>query len=306
MDAQYDVIVVGGGPAGMTASIYATRAGLKVAMIEKDAPGGKLVKTFKIENYPGFKEINGADLAYQMFDHTTSLGAEYLYGDVIKIEDHQEVKRVICADKTEYTSRTVIIATGTQERLLNIPNEKELTGKGVSYCAVCDGAFFKDKVVTIIGGGNSALEESLYLTQFAAKINLVIRRDVFRGDEKVQESVIAHPKINIIRKHIPIEILETEGMVSAIVLENVDTKERQTVETKGIFPYIGAYPITASAAGLGITDEQGYIEANDCMETSVPGIFAAGDCVSKQLRQVVTACGDGAIAAQKAFHYIHG
>ncbi len=304
MDVQFDVVIVGGGPAGITAAIYATRAGLKTAMIEKDAPGGKLVKTYKIENYPGIKEVNGADLAYQMYDHATSLGTEYLYGDVVKIEDG-EAKKVICADGTEYTSKTIIIATGTQERLLNIPNEKELTGKGVSYCAVCDGSFFKDQVVTVIGGGNSALEESIYLTQFASKINLVIRRDVFRAEEAIQECVEKHPKINIIRKHIPTEIIGTDGFVSAIVLENVDTKEKQTIETKGIFPYIGAFPITSSAEGLGITNTQGYIVTNESMETTVPGIFAAGDCVDKQLRQVVTACSDGAIAAQKAFHYIH-
>ncbi|MFV0479842.1 MAG: thioredoxin-disulfide reductase [Anaerorhabdus sp.] len=306
MDVQYDVIIIGGGPAGMTAAIYATRAGLKTAMMEKDAPGGKLVKTFKIENYPGIKEINGADLAYQMYDHTTSLGAEYLYGDVTKIENLDTFKKVICADGNEYTAKVIIIATGTQERLLGVPNEKELTGKGVSYCAVCDGSFFKDKVVTVIGGGNSALEESLYLTQFASKINLVIRRDVFRAEETIQEHVENHPKINIIRQHVPVEILEEGGFVSAIVLENVETKEKQTIETKGIFPYIGAYPITSSAEGLGITNTQGYIVVNEAMETTVSGIFAAGDCTDKQLRQVVTACGDGAIAAQKAFHYIHG
>lgn len=305
MDIQYDVIVIGGGPAGLTASIYATRAGLKTAMIEKDAPGGKLVKTFKIENYPGIKEIHGADLAYQMYDHATSLGTQYLYGDVINIEDG-EVKKVHCADGTSYTSKAIIIATGTQERLMNIPQEKELTGKGVSYCAVCDGSFFKDQVVTVIGGGNSALEESLYLTQFASKVNVVIRRDVFRAEESIQAHVEAHPKINIIRKHIPVEIISSEGVVSGIVLEEVDTKERQTIMTKGIFPYIGAYPITSSSEGLGITNTEGYILANEEMETSVPGIFAAGDCVSKQLRQVVTACADGAIAAQKAFHYIYG
>ena len=160
MDLQYDVIIIGAGPAGMTAAVYASRAGLKTAMLEKAAPGGKMIKTFEIQNWPGIKEINGADLAYQMFEHSTHFGAEYLYGDVEKIIDGP-IKQVVCADGQIYTAPAVIIATGTRERLLGIPNEKELTGKGVSYCAVCDGSFFRDQPVTVIGGGNSALEESL-------------------------------------------------------------------------------------------------------------------------------------------------
>lgn len=305
MDVQYDVIIIGGGPAGMTAAIYASRAGLKVAMLEREAPGGKLIKTFEIQNYPSIKEMNGADLAYQMFEHSTHFGAEYLYGDVVKIEDG-EVKKVISSDGNTYTAHTILIATGTKERLLNIPNEKELTGKGVSYCAVCDGAFFKNQVVTVIGGGNSALEESLYLSQFASQVNIVIRRDVFRAEPIIQAKIEQEPKINIIKKHIPVEIIEKDGKVGAIVLEDVDTKERMTVETKAVFPYIGADPNTEFAAGLGITNEQGYILVDDHMETKVKGIYAAGDCIDKVLRQVITACGDGAIAAQSAFHYIKG
>lgn len=305
MDVQFDVIIIGGGPAGMTAAIYASRAGLKTAMLENNAPGGKLIKTFEIQNYPSIIEMNGADLAYKMFEHSTHFGAEYLYGDVIDIEDG-EVKKVISSDGNEYTAKTIIIATGTQERLLNIPNEKELTGKGVSYCAVCDGSFFKNEIVTVIGGGNSALEESLYLAQFASKINVVIRRDVFRAEPIIREKIEEEPKINIIKKHIPIEIIEKDGKVGAIVLEDVDTKELMTVETKAVFPYIGAIPSTDFAKKLGITDDHGYIVVNENMETKLSGIFAAGDCIDKTLRQVITACGDGAIAAQRAFHLIKG
>ncbi|MEG0403757.1 MAG: thioredoxin-disulfide reductase [Anaerorhabdus sp.] len=305
MDIQYDVVIIGGGPAGMTAAIYATRAGLKVAMLEREAPGGKLIKTFEIENYPAIKAMNGADLAYQMFEHSTSFGAEYLYGDVVKIEDG-EVKKIISSDGNTYTARSIIIATGTKERLLNIPNEAELTGKGVSYCAVCDGAFFKNQVVTVIGGGNSSLEESLYLSQFASQVNVVIRRDVFRAEPLIQEKVLENKKINIIKKHVPLEIIAEDGKVGAILLEDVETKEKMTVPTKAVFPYIGADPNTSFTNDLGISDKQGYILVDDHMETSVKGIFAAGDCISKVLRQVVTACGDGAVAAQSAFHYIKG
>lgn len=305
MDIQYDVIILGGGPAGMTAAIYASRAGLKTAMLEKSAPGGKMIKTYEIQNWPGIKEIAGADLAYQMFEHSTHFNAEYLYGDVTEIEDG-DVKTVHCADGQIYTAKAVIIATGTQERLLNIPGEKEYTGKGVSYCAVCDGSFFKDQAVTVIGGGNSALEESLYLTQFASQVNVVIRRDVFRAEPIIQKQIEENDKITIIRKHVPVEILAEDGKVCAIVLKDVDTGQTQEVKTKAVFPYVGADPCTEFVKNLAILDERGYVLVNNRMETAVQGIFGAGDVTVKQLRQVVTAANDGAIAAQQAFHYIKG
>lgn len=304
MDLQYDVIVIGAGPAGMTAAVYASRAGLKTAMLEKMAPGGKLVKTYEIANWPGITEINGADLAFKMFEHSTHFGAEYLYGDVVEIKEGS-VKEIICADGTSYYAKTIIIATGTQERLLNIPGEKEYTGKGVSYCAVCDGSFFKDKVVTVIGGGNSALEESLYLTQFASKVNIVIRRDIFRAEPIIQKQIEENDKIVVIKKHIPKEILG-EDKVSGIVLEDVDTHKKTVLDTAAVFPYVGADPCTDFVKKLPILDERGYIVVNTNMETAISGIYGAGDVVVKNLRQVVTAASDGAIAAQRAFHFIKG
>lgn len=304
MDLQYDVIVIGAGPAGMTAAVYASRAGLKTAMLEKMAPGGKLVKTYEIANWPGITEINGADLAFKMFEHSTHFGAEYLYGDVVEIKEGS-VKEIICADGTSYYAKTIIIATGTQERLLNIPGEKEYTGKGVSYCAVCDGSFFKDKIVTVIGGGNSALEESLYLTQFASKVNIVIRRDVFRAEPIIQKQIEENDKIVVIKKHIPKEILG-EDKVSSIVLEDVDTHKKTVLDTAAVFPYVGADPCTDFVKKLPILDERGYIVVNADMETAISGIYGAGDVVVKNLRQVVTAASDGAIAAQRAFHFIKG
>lgn len=303
MDLQYDVIIIGAGPAGMTAAVYASRAGLKTAMLEKAAPGGKMIKTFEIQNWPGIKEINGAELAYQMFEHSTHFGAEYLYGDVEKIIDGP-IKQVVCADGQIYTAPAVIIATGTRERLLGIPNEKELTGKGVSYCAVCDGCFFRDQPVTVIGGGNSALEESLYLTQFASEVHIVIRRDVFRAEPIIQQAIEQNPKIDIIRSHVPVEILEQEGKVGGIVLKNVHNGQLRKLETKAVFPYIGADPCTEFAQDLGILDERGYIRVNNNMETARAGIYGVGDVTAKTLRQVVTAANDGAIAAQQAFHQI--
>ncbi len=303
MDQQYDVIIIGAGPAGMTAAVYASRAGLKTAMLEKAAPGGKMIKTYEIQNWPGIKEINGADLAYQMFEHSTHFGAEYLYGDVEKIIGGP-IKQVVCADGQIYTAAAGIIATGTRERLLNIPNEKELTGKGVSYCAVCDGSFFRNQPVTVIGGGNSALEESLYLTQFASAVHIVIRRDVFRAEPIIQQAIEQNPKIDIIRSHVPVEILDLDGKVGGIVLKNVHDGKLTTLNTKAVFPYIGADPCTEFAQDLGILDDHGYIFVNNNMETACPGIYGVGDVTAKTLRQAVTAANDGAIAAQQAFHQI--
>ena len=305
MDKQYDVIILGAGPAGMTAAIYGSRAGLSCAMIEMAAPGGKMVKTYEIQNWPGIKEISGADLAYQMFEHSTQWGAEYLYGDVTEIRDG-EIKQVICRDGTVYQGKTVIIATGTRERLLNIPNEQKLTGRGVSYCAVCDGSFFKDQPVTVIGGGNSALEESLYLTQFASKVTVVIRRDVFRAEPVIQKAIEDNPKIEVIRSHVPVEIVEKDGKVGGIVLKNVNDGTLTTLTTSAVFPYIGADPCTEFARALPILDERGYVIVNDKMETACRGIYGAGDVTVKNLRQVVTAANDGATAAQQAFHQLKG
>ena len=305
MDKEFDLIIIGSGPAGMAAAIYGSRAGLKCAMIESEAPGGKLVKTYEIANYPGIREINGAELAMQMYEHSTAFNCESLFHTVTKVEDG-EVKSVICADGTVYKAKAVIVATGTKERLMGIPGEKELTGKGVSYCAVCDGAFFRNKVVTVIGGGNSALEEALYLTQFASKVNIVIRRDVFRADQIAVDRVNANEKIEIIKKAVPVEIKAENGRVAAITLKNVDTNENFDVETNAVFPYIGADPCTEMLEGLGVLNAHGYIEVNDDMSTAVKGIYGAGDVCDKVLRQVVTAVNDGAVAAQSVFHYIRG
>ena len=222
MDIQYDVIIIGAGPAGMSAAIYASRAGLKTMMLEVSAPGGKLIKTFSIENYPSIKQESGADLAYQMFEHATSFGAEYVYGDVKEVIDHQDYKEVVCQDKS-YTCKSVIIASGTTEKSLGLANEQRLVGKGISYCAVCDGALYRGKDVAIVGGGNSALEEAVFLTQFVNKLYIIIRRDVFRADKIIQDKVLNNNKIEIIYKHVPHRIIG-EDHVEGLELENVDTK----------------------------------------------------------------------------------
>lgn len=305
MERICDLIIIGAGPAGMTAAVYASRAGLNTIMLEAGAPGGKLVKTYEISNWPGIKSTSGYQLASDMFEHSTTFGAEYVYGNVIEIKDG-ELKTVICDDGNIYKAKAVIVATGTQERLLNIPKELENIGRGVSYCAVCDGAFFTDEEIAVIGGGNAALEEALYLTQFASKVYVVMRRDVFRADDIVVNEVKNNDKIELVQKYIPLAIEDDGNKVSQLILENVETKAQRILNVKGIFPYIGADPVTAFLKDLNVLNERGYMQVNEHMETSVAGIYGAGDVREKVLRQVVTAVNDGAIAAQDAFHKIKG
>lgn len=295
---MYDIIIIGAGPAGLTACLYASRAGSKVLVLEAGAPGGKLNVIAEIENWPGSKKVAGPELAYQMYEHALSFGGEHTYGDVTKIIDHQEYKEVITTEET-YQAKTVLIATGTKERKMGLDKEEDLTGRGVSYCAVCDGPFFKDDEVAVIGGGNSALEEANYLTKFASKVHLIVRRDVFRADQVVQDRIINNDKIEVHFLRKPYRIIEGQNKVQGLEIINSHTEEIETLDVKGIFPFVGLVPITAFVKELGITDVNGYIEVNDKMETRIPGIYAAGDVCQKELRQVVTATNDGAIAGQE-------
>lgn len=305
MERFSDIVIIGAGPAGMTAAIYGSRAGLSVLMLEAGAPGGKLTKTYEIENWPGVQLAHGRDLAMDMFNHSTHFGAEYVYGNVAKIEYGKaegEPHRIVCEDGSVYVAKTIIIASGTLERLLGVPGEKENTGRGVSYCAICDGAFFKNKDVAVIGGGNSALEEAMYLAEFVNKVYIVIRRDVFRADRNVIEKVENHPKMEIIREHTVQQIID-DGM-KVVSVELKGKAGLQTIPVSAVFPYIGAIPST-SFLDESIKDQAGYIIVDQHMQTAVKGIFAAGDVIQKDLRQVVTATNDGAIAAQSAIQYIH-
>lgn len=308
MDTQkfYDVIVIGSGPAGMTAAVYTSRGGLNTLIIEKDAPGGKMVKTYEIENYPAFDKIAGADLSMKMHSHSLAFGADYAYGDIVGLNQLEQGYEVLAQDGTKYYGKTVIAATGTVERTLGLPNEDVLLGKGLSYCAVCDGAFFKERNVVVIGGGNSALEESLYLTQFATKVTMVIRRDVFRGDLVSVKLVEKNPKIDVIRHHIPIALNTNEiGQLKSVTLENVLTKEQRDLPAAGLFPYIGADPATGYLADLGILNDNGFTAVNSVFMTQREGLYAVGDMVDKNLRQIVTATNDGAIAGQHVFQYLN-
>ncbi|HPW52961.1 MAG TPA: FAD-dependent oxidoreductase [Erysipelotrichaceae bacterium] len=303
MDSQFEIIIVGAGPAGLTAAIYASRANMKVLLLEQESPGGKLVKTYKIENYTGVQSSSGVDLAMSFMNHGLAFGAEIDFGEVVKVESSDKIKRVVLADGREFTAKAVIVATGTKERPLDVAMAERFTGRGISYCAVCDGAFYRDKVVTIIGGGNSALEEALFITSLVEKVNIVIRRDQFRAEPKVVEEVLKNEKINVIYKHLPDSLIIEDNNIVGLNIRHVDTKEVTPLMCSGIFPYIGADPAT-SFLDKAILNERGYILAKADMSTAIEGIFGAGDVIDKDLRQVVTATSDGAIAANSAVKYI--
>lgn len=304
MEQIFDLIIIGSGPAGMTAAVYATRAEMRTLILENNAPGGKMVKTHLVENYPGFDSITGVDLSIKMHTHSTAFGAVYQYGDVTNISKGDPLFSVTTADGSVYQSKAVIAATGTIERKLGLEHEDELVGKGVSYCAVCDGAFFKNRDVIVIGGGNSAIDESIYLTQFVNKVTVVMRRDVFRADLGTVEVAKRNPKIEFLYHYTPQEILVENGLVAGLRIKSTQTDETRDVSGAAIFPYIGADPATSYLTELDILDEDGYSIVNDMMETSIPGLFTIGDMNQKQLRQIVTATSDGAIAAQQAIAYI--
>ncbi|MDT9026379.1 MULTISPECIES: thioredoxin-disulfide reductase [Rossellomorea] len=299
----YDVIIAGAGPAGMTAAVYTSRASLSTLMLERGVPGGQMANTEEVENYPGFDHILGPDLSNKMFDHAKKFGAEYAYGDIKEIVDGEEFKIVKTGSK-EFKARAVIITTGAEYKKIGVPGEKELGGRGVSYCAVCDGAFFKGKDLVVVGGGDSAVEEGVYLTRFANKVTIVHRRDELRAQKILQQRAFDNEKVDFIWNHTVKEINDKDGKVGSVTLVSTENGEETDFQADGVFIYIGMLPLTKPFANLGIINSEGYIETNEQMETKVPGIFAAGDVREKQLRQIVTATGDGSIAAQTAQHYI--
>ncbi len=303
---RHDIIIVGAGPAGMAAAVYASRAAWDVLMLEQQMPGGKLLLTSEVENYPGTGLLSGPDLADEMYRHATMFGAVHAWGDVRRIERNPtggtNSLLVHCTDRV-LEAGAVIIASGTRERKLGIPGEEEYYGMGVSYCAVCDGAFFRDRETLVIGGGSTAFEDALYLTRFASKVTVAMRRDVSRAEVLTQQRVRDNPRIDVRHWWVPLEILGDNGRVSAVRFKNVKTDEVFVHETAVVFPLIGVLPNTGFVAPE-ILNEERYIVTDERMRTSVPGLFAAGDVRAKRLRQIVTATGDGAIAAEEAGHYL--
>ena len=299
---MYDTIIIGAGPAGMTAALYAARSNLKVALIEGGLPGGQMNNTSDIENYPGYANISGPELAEKMFEPLENLGVEHLYGFVENVEDHGELKKVVTDDQV-YETRTVIVATGSKHRLLDVPGEEELNSRGVSYCAVCDGAFFRDQDLLVVGGGDSAVEEAIFLTRFAKSVTIIHRRDELRAQKVLQDRAFANEKINFIWDSVVKEI-KGENRVESVAIENVKTGQVTEQAFGGVFIYVGLDPVSDFVQELQIRDQAGWIVTDDHMKTSVAGIFAVGDVRQKDLRQVTTAVGDGAIAGQEAYKYI--
>ncbi|MGV3187300.1 thioredoxin-disulfide reductase [Staphylococcus chromogenes] len=300
---RYDVAIIGAGPAGMTASVYVSRANLDTVMIERGMPGGQMANTEEVENFPGFEMISGPDLSSKMFEHAKKFGAEYQYGDIKGIEDKGDYK-VIDLGSSQVEATAVIIATGAEYKKIGVPGESELGGRGVSYCAVCDGAFFKNKNVYVIGGGDSAVEEGTFLTKFADKVTIVHRRDKLRAQKILQDRAFKNEKIDFIWNHTLKSVNEENGKVGSLTLVSTVDGSEQTVEADGLFVYIGMKPLTQPFENLGITNDAGYIVANPDMSTAVKGIYVAGDVREKGLRQIVTATSDGSIAAQSVQEYI--
>ena len=299
----YDVMIIGAGPAGLTAALYASRSNLSTLMLERGVPGGQMINTAEIENYPGFNSITGPDLSEKMYEGSKQFGAEHVYGDVKEIIDGREYKTVI-AGKKEYKAKTVIIATGAEHRKLDVAGESEYNGRGVSYCAVCDGAFFRNKNLVVVGGGDSAVEEGTYLTQFAEKVTIIHRRDELRAQKILQDRAFNNERVDFIWNAVVEEIYGDDMSVKGVKIKDTLTGEEREVETAGTFIYVGILPNTANFRNLGITDDEGWIITDGRMETAVPGIFAVGDVRLTPLRQVATAVGDGSIAGDNAFHYI--
>ena len=300
---MYDTMIIGAGPAGMTAALYAARSNLKVALLERGIYGGQMNNTAEIENYPGYARISGPELAEKMFEPLENLGVEHLFGQVEKIEDHGDYKKIITEDEA-FETKTVILASGANHRHLGVPGEEEYNSRGVSYCAVCDGAFFRDEDLLVVGGGDSAVEEAIFLTRFAKSVTIVHRRDQLRAQQLLQERAFANEKISFIWDSVVKEIKGDDRRVTSVVFENVKTGQSSESDFGGVFVYVGLDPVSDFAKDLGICDEAGWIVTDQHMKTAIDGIYAIGDVRQKDLRQITTAVGDGAVAGQEVYKYI--
>jgi thioredoxin reductase (NADPH) len=299
---EYDVVIIGGGPAGLSAGIYTARARLKSLLLERGAVGGQIINTEWIENYPGIENIGGIGLTEIMQLQAGKFGLEMVIAEVTGLENGENHK-LIRTTKDEYAAKAVIITGGSERQKLGIPGEAEYTGKGVSYCATCDGAFFRDKQVAVVGGGNAAITEALELTKFTSKISVIHRRNELRATKIMQEKAFAEPKIEILWDTV-IEEITGNMLVKQLKLRNVKTDKISTLDVSGVFMAVGFKPNTDYLKGLLELDQIGAIVTDDKMETSVPGIFAAGDIRSNSIRQVIAAAGDGAVAAVYAERYL--
>ena len=300
---MYDIIIIGSGPAGLSAAIYAQRACLDTIGIEKNGiSGGQVLNTWEVDNYPGFPGVTGFELSRQFREHANKLGARVVQDEVVQVELSGNVKKVVCEEET-YEARCVILASGAHHRTLEVPGEEELRGAGVSYCATCDGAFFRGRTVAVVGGGDAALEDAIFLARMCEKVYIVHRRDKLRGAKRLQERLQALENIEFVWNSETVAI-EGNAQVEALRLRQTKTGEEKRLDVDGVFIAVGIAPESELYAGQLELDEQGYIRADESGQTSVPGVFAAGDVRTKALRQILTAASDGANCVASAERYL--
>ncbi|MCL2203268.1 MAG: thioredoxin-disulfide reductase [Defluviitaleaceae bacterium] len=308
MSVVYDILIVGGGPGGMTAGIYGSRARLQTAILEKGKPGGQAATTTEMENYPGFfRETTGPGVMGEFEAHAKQFGTVFLKGNVTGVAFEGEIKSVTTSSGETYQGRTVVLAPGAEPRMLGVPGEGKLRGKGVSYCATCDADFFEELDVIVVGSGDSAIEEALYLTKFAESVTVIVIHDegILDCNKRSSEKAFANPKLKWVWNSV-LEEIQGEEMVEAVVTKNIRTGEQTTREVNGVFVFIGMQPKTEFLKGKVALDPWGYIPTTERMETNIPGVYAVGDARAKYLRQVVTAAADGAVAAFAAEKFLEG
>lgn len=299
----FDTLILGGGPAGLSAAIYAARGACTTAIVDTSMLGGQPTNYLELENYPGFGLVDGFDLMEKFEQHVDKFGvAKFPMQEIESIDLTSKIKTIVTKEAT-FKAKTVIIATGAQPKKMDVPGEQEFTGRGVSYCAVCDGAFYKDKTVAVVGGGNAAVEEAMYLTKFANKVYVIHRRDSLRADKIVQDRAFKNEKIEFIWDTIPKEVLG-KNTVDTFVIENVKTNKVSNLQVDGVFPYIGYNANAECFKGQVKQDDAGFIITDETMQTSVDGVFAVGDVRTTPLRQVITAAADGAVGAVHAIKYL--
>lgn len=300
---MYDVIIIGSGPAGLAAAIYAQRAKLEMIIIEENyISGGQVVNTYEVDNYPGLPGINGMDLGMKMREHAEKMGAQFVRAKVVEIQAEGDIKVIKTEDET-YEAKTIIFAAGAKHRTLDIPGEKEFTGMGVSYCATCDGAFFRNKVTAVIGGGDVAVEDAIFLARLCKKVYVVHRRDELRAAKILQDNLLSLDNVEMVWDSVAEEI-RGEGLVKELSVKNVKTGEQRTLDVDGVFVAVGILPNSELLKDQVRTDKGGYLEAGEDGVTSIPGVFAAGDVRTKQLRQIITAASDGANCITSVQEYL--
>jgi thioredoxin reductase (NADPH) len=303
-EKHYDIVIVGGGPGGLTAGLYSARAERKTIALEKGMPGGQIANTEDVEDYPGFEHISGAELAMKMAEHAKKFGLEMATDDVeeVYVDGNDRVAR--CASGTLYRAKAIILSTGGSPMKLGVPGEEEYTGKGVSYCAICDGAFFRNQVIAVVGGGDAAVEEGIFLTKFGSKVYIIHRRDQLRAQKIIQKRAFANEKVEIIWDTVVESINGSDKQVTSLSLKNVKTGDKSTLEVGAVFPFLGFRPNSNITREALRKDQGGYIITDHKMETSIKGIFACGDVRAQLVRQITNAVGDGTTAAVAAEKYI--